>query len=213
MGIVERRIRDKERRVGEILGAAKTLFIDKGYMNTTMLDIAEQAELSRRTIYLYFTSKEEITLRVILSSFRFIHKAISEACEPEMTGLEQVIAMRDAYMKIYHEDFDHVYFTLFYDFKLSTETMKDEDAQACNYVIEQIVQVFTESLQKGVVDGTIHIEGDLRVRAFTAMTIIHSTMQKVASRQEIIDNMANIDGELLIQTMFAMLLTSFTLKQ
>lgn len=42
--------------------AAMRLFVDRGFRNTTAQDIAAAAEVSRRTFFLHFTSKDEVLL-------------------------------------------------------------------------------------------------------------------------------------------------------
>ncbi|MCQ2065196.1 MAG: TetR/AcrR family transcriptional regulator [Bacteroidaceae bacterium] len=49
----------------QIVAAAKTVFIRKGFDDTTMMDIADEADLSRRTLYAYFESKYDIYKAVI----------------------------------------------------------------------------------------------------------------------------------------------------
>ena len=48
-----------------IMTAAERLFSEKGYAQTTIDDISKAAEYSRRTIYAYFDSKEDILLHII----------------------------------------------------------------------------------------------------------------------------------------------------
>lgn len=48
-----------------ILDAAERLLARLGYRKTTMEDLAQEAAISKRTIYLYFPSKEELTLSTI----------------------------------------------------------------------------------------------------------------------------------------------------
>lgn len=48
-----------------ILDAAERLLARLGYRKTTMDDLAAEAEVSKRTIYVYFPSKEEVTLCTI----------------------------------------------------------------------------------------------------------------------------------------------------
>ena len=60
MGIRERKEREKERRRQQITVAAKKVFSDKGFNRATMDDIANEAELSPGTLYLYFKNKEEL---------------------------------------------------------------------------------------------------------------------------------------------------------
>src|SRR5436305_8234580 len=48
-----------------ILDAMDTLMARYGYRKTTMDDLAREAGISKRTIYLYFPSKEEVALSSI----------------------------------------------------------------------------------------------------------------------------------------------------
>lgn len=50
----------KQRRKQQILEAAERVFTRKGYEETTLKDIVEEAKMSRGWIYLYFQTKEEI---------------------------------------------------------------------------------------------------------------------------------------------------------
>lgn len=60
MGISERKGREKKQRKEQILEAARNLFQERGFLNVTMGDIAETAELSIGTLYLYFKNKDDI---------------------------------------------------------------------------------------------------------------------------------------------------------
>lgn len=62
-----------------ILRAAEELFSEKGFSATTMDDIARQAEYSKRTVYLQFSSKEEIHDRLVLKGFTGLKEAIARA--------------------------------------------------------------------------------------------------------------------------------------
>ncbi len=55
----------KQKRRKRIIQAATTLFQTKGYADTTIGDIADQAEVGVGTIYNYFTSKNEILLNLV----------------------------------------------------------------------------------------------------------------------------------------------------
>lgn len=56
-GIRETKRRETHRRIAE---AGIRLFLERGYDATTLDDIAEAAEISRRTFFAYFKSKDEI---------------------------------------------------------------------------------------------------------------------------------------------------------
>jgi AcrR family transcriptional regulator len=60
MGISQRKEREKEDLKRSILDAAKELFLEKGYDQTSIRNIAEKIEYSPTTIYLYFKDKDAI---------------------------------------------------------------------------------------------------------------------------------------------------------
>ena len=63
MTITTRKERQKEELKGKILQAAKELFMEKGFEDTSIRNIAEKIEYSPTTIYLYFKDKDDIFLR------------------------------------------------------------------------------------------------------------------------------------------------------
>ena len=67
MGIAERKQQEKSEMRNLILKTAMNLFLDKGFENITIRNIAEKIEYSPATIYLYFKNKDEIlyTLRKV----------------------------------------------------------------------------------------------------------------------------------------------------
>jgi AcrR family transcriptional regulator len=60
MTIAARKQREKEEMRGLILDAARALFLEKGYHNTSIRNIAEKIDYSPGTLYLYFKEKDEI---------------------------------------------------------------------------------------------------------------------------------------------------------
>ncbi len=60
MGVKERKEREKLQRSQDILEAARRVFESKGFLNTTLQDVAKEAEISVGLIYRYFQSKEDM---------------------------------------------------------------------------------------------------------------------------------------------------------
>ena len=65
MGIAERKERERQQRREEIIKAAEEIFFSRGTESATMDEVAERAELSKGTLYLYFKSKEDFGLELI----------------------------------------------------------------------------------------------------------------------------------------------------
>ncbi len=60
MGVKERKERERAQRTNDILEAARRCFESKGFLKTTLQDVAKEAEISVGLIYRYFQSKEDI---------------------------------------------------------------------------------------------------------------------------------------------------------
>lgn len=57
--------RRKDERPQELLAAALDLFVDKGFAATRLNDVAARAGVSKGTLYLYFTNKEDLFKAVV----------------------------------------------------------------------------------------------------------------------------------------------------
>ncbi|GAA1215733.1 TetR/AcrR family transcriptional regulator [Pseudonocardia alaniniphila] len=57
-----RRARKKQHTRTALIDAATRLFDEKGYDGTTVADIAEEADVSTRTFFLHFPTKEDVVL-------------------------------------------------------------------------------------------------------------------------------------------------------
>ncbi len=60
-----KRERRKEARPGELLAAALELFVEKGFAATRVEEVAQRAGVSKGTLFLYFSSKEELFKAVV----------------------------------------------------------------------------------------------------------------------------------------------------
>ncbi|MFX1678730.1 TetR/AcrR family transcriptional regulator, partial [Mitsuaria sp. CC2] len=62
------RQRRKEARPQELLEAALSLFVEKGFAATRSEEVAAKAGVSKGTLYLYYPSKEELFKAVVRES-------------------------------------------------------------------------------------------------------------------------------------------------
>jgi AcrR family transcriptional regulator len=60
--------RRKDARPQELLAAALDLFVERGFASTRLEDVAKRAGVSKGTLYLYFTNKEELFKAVVRDS-------------------------------------------------------------------------------------------------------------------------------------------------
>ena len=65
MGIVQRKEREREQRRGVILDAARNVIRKHGLENCSMERIAEEAELAKGTLYLYYRNRDEMLIPLL----------------------------------------------------------------------------------------------------------------------------------------------------
>ncbi|MFD0741304.1 TetR family transcriptional regulator [Phytohabitans flavus] len=85
------RERKKQRTREALIDAAFELFSTKGFEATTVGEIAESVEVSSRTFFRYFGSKEDVATSLQLQQFLDVYSALDErpADEPVMTALRR----------------------------------------------------------------------------------------------------------------------------
>ncbi|MFE2729410.1 TetR family transcriptional regulator [Kitasatospora sp. NPDC059327] len=91
-----RRQRKKQNTRDELAREALRLFILQGYDNTTVDQIAEEVDVSQRTFFRYFASKEEVALSPITA----IDKAFLAALEARPGNENPLHAMRGSFRTV-----------------------------------------------------------------------------------------------------------------
>lgn len=155
MGIQERKEREKEQRREDILNAAEEIFFEKGLALATMDEIAERAELSKGTLYLYYKSKEDLYLAVGLRGGEILYQKFLEATPKHLGVIRRIVALGKAYFAFTRENRDH--FRL-YQYAESTQLhrqVSEEMQIACRAADRKIWGVVIGILQEGIDEGLI----------------------------------------------------------
>ena len=93
------KIVDVQEKKQEIYRSATQVFLDKGYNNTTLLDIAKLCKMGRSTIYQYFKNKEEIFYEVSISFFsELVSNLDSIMLEESMSSTEKIKKMLSVFI-------------------------------------------------------------------------------------------------------------------
>jgi AcrR family transcriptional regulator len=154
MGIQERKEREKERRRQQIMVAAKRVFSDRGFTKATMEDIAQEAELSPGTLYLYFKNKDELYASL---SLRILHYLLIRMehlkGEVNLTPRQRVESLKSAMYDVY--EFDPLVLINMFHLQ-SSETLKNlspeliaEIQQLSRSSLETMAQIFADGIEAG----------------------------------------------------------------
>ena len=79
-----------------ILKMSRRLFTEKGYDETTIEDVAEAAEISKATLYNYFSSKEALLLGIAETALGEIRQLVREDLAGEPDSLKKLRLVMEA---------------------------------------------------------------------------------------------------------------------
>jgi AcrR family transcriptional regulator len=155
VGIAERKEREKEQRKNDIVDAAERIFFKKGHEEATMDDVAEEAELSKGTLYLYFKNKEDLYLAIHLRGNRILYSIFESAVKNETLGIEKTRAIGKAYVEFFNKYPD--YFNAMLYFESREIDFEDQNSVAAECLVEgkATLQLLIESIITGIKDGSI----------------------------------------------------------
>jgi AcrR family transcriptional regulator len=105
MGIQTRQLRDRERRRQQIIAASKRVFTSKGVSRTTIKDIADEAELSPGTLYIYFKNKDELYASLSIRMLKHLHLSLQRVKETkDLTDDQRIDSVKKALVELYEID-------------------------------------------------------------------------------------------------------------
>lgn len=163
MGTEERKAREKERRRNNIIDAAEKVIFAKGLDQATMEEIAEEAELSKGTLYLYFKNKNELYMAITQRGSDMLNSRFAKIFNSDHTGLELIRLMGETYLDFVKNNPDYYNAFVYYEsLKDTAELENSEMAQICEENRNEAMNYMVRCLQIGMQDGTIDDSYDPR---------------------------------------------------
>ena len=155
--IAARREEEKERRRGELLDAAESLYAKHGWEAVTMDQVARTARLSRALLYVYFRDKDDLLFAIGERAMKVLHQRFAAALQTPGTGRDKVDAIGRAYMG-YSLEFPH-----YFDFSSRFQSHEVGDAAspneaACQQAGTTVMDLVVQAIEGGVADGSISAE-------------------------------------------------------
>lgn len=161
MGLQERRKREKEGRKNAILKAARKLSFEKGFKNITVASIAKKAELSKGAVYLYFNSKEEIYVEILLKDIDKFHATLADICERGGSATDMLRHFSDIYINFFISDKE--LFRILMSFMLHTDELQFSEhlnlqlIRATNATVDIIERIFNYGMERGEFPENLNI--------------------------------------------------------
>jgi TetR/AcrR family transcriptional regulator len=199
MGISERKEREKEQRRSDIIDAAEKIFFSRGVENTTMDDIAEEAELSKGTLYLYYKSKEDIQFAIFRRGAEILFRIMEKNIASKATGYQKLIELAATTVQFSQTHSD--YFEFFMMFESSQiEKLNIERSSAEKYLREGTpLAIVDRCVELGIRDGSLRNDIPSRIFSATLWTQLLGLMVIMNNKPDIY-RMFNINPADILQT-------------
>jgi AcrR family transcriptional regulator len=150
VGLLERRIKEKDSRKKQILKSARALFFKKGFNQVTVDEIARSSELGKGSIYLYFDSKEEIYAQILLNDIDSFNRQVSALLEKQENASELLTEFSDIYIDFFFSDGELFRILMAYMLQPAKMNLPEKlNAQILNANARSI-DVIGKILQKGI---------------------------------------------------------------
>ena len=210
MGTAERREREKEQRRNEIIDAAEKIFFSKGMPQATMEEVADEAELSKGTIYIYFKNKEDLYLAIILRGLAILEDMFEQASASCERGLDKTEAIGRAFFGFCNTHPN--YFQAMLYFESSGEPAEGQVeagyATECQAQSVRILELCGEAVQVGIDDGTLRSDLDPVMTAMTLYGMSVGLFQIVCMKKNMLEEEHQLDPEELIEYFFEFVMHS-----
>ncbi|MDR2096373.1 MAG: TetR/AcrR family transcriptional regulator [Treponema sp.] len=161
MGISERKEREKAERKILIMRCAKELILQHGVEKVSMIEIAEKAELSKATLYLYFPGKEALFEEICNeAAVRFL-EYFRKRLDAEKSSIKAIQIFWLCYLELFGESEDMIiifkmknYISPGFPF-LQQELKKQPSADSFVALLLMIKTMLEKGIEEGFFDPSI----------------------------------------------------------
>jgi AcrR family transcriptional regulator len=204
MTISTRKERQKEELKGKILQAAKELFMQKGFEDTSIRNIAEKIEYSPTTIYLYFKDKDDIFCELHKEGFTLLNqyfRPLAHVSDP----FERLKAINKAYITFALENGE--FYDLMFIIRSPINSINKDESDweegkrafsfLTNTISECVAKGYFKDMQPDIVAFTVWsmVHGIVSLEIRNRCSVVESLNQKDLARKaseminEILDRM------------------------
>jgi AcrR family transcriptional regulator len=176
-------------RRSEICVAAIRLLLKKGFIETSMREIAEAAGVGKSTLYDYFASKDEILIAYVVEEVR-------QASEKARSIIAQDLSATEKIRRIMRQQLEFMLANKLLNLKLTFETQRlSQESLECIQVHRHAYQdMLAEVVEEGIRNGEFRPVNPLfAIRSiFSMMTPAVYTSRPTGTPEEMLEEVLDI---------------------
>ncbi|MFZ5979646.1 MAG: TetR/AcrR family transcriptional regulator [Candidatus Zixiibacteriota bacterium] len=153
---MSRKTIEREARQRFIINAARRLFAEKGIENTSMEDIAAAVEYTRRTLYAYFKSRDDICMQVFIEELTGRWRLQREAMFEVRTGLEKIMKWGESFYRYAKTNPHAMKLQFYWDYRgIDRDRLDQKVFQAFEKINDELAEGLREIFRLGIEDGSL----------------------------------------------------------
>ena len=177
------------RRRGEILNAAMGVILQKGFLETSMREIAAAAEVGKSTLYDYFPSKDEILIAYVVDEVERMTVQVQAI-------ISQDIRVTEKFRRIWHTHLENMLANKYMYIKISFEAQRLslESQQRIQMHRHAYQDMLCELVEEGIRQGEFRpVNPLLAIRAmFSLLTPMVYTSRPTGSPEQMLEDALDI---------------------
>lgn len=217
MGAEERKQQEKEIKRKDIIDAAEKVFFANGYENSSMDAVAKEAEFSKRTVYVYFNSKEQIYFEIMIRGYRQLLKMMEEGFEKEKPSgaLEELRCIFFTLSSFRDKHGDYFKAIMEYETKDDGNQtgVSGDSKEECYRLGEEVLFYLTKALKRGKRDGCFNRSLDCEKTALILWAFTIGVFNAGSKKKEYLKNYHHITVEEFLEESFQLAIQLVTSKE
>lgn len=196
----------------KILETAEKLFLEKGFSQTTISDISDVSEYSRRTIYTYYLSKEDILHNIIAKALERLRDDIKETLD---VNLDFFIQYKDICRAIYNYQincpiaFENI--ERYKAQKINPDNISDA-ARRIFLLGNEINELLFSYVQKGISNGIVYNDISPMQTVYILYSNITSVIKLVQNKENFILKSLSVTKEEFLDYSFKQIINGILIK-
>lgn len=162
----------------KIIDAAEKVFSKKGYYQTTMQDIADEAKVAKGTLYYHFKSKDELFVELLESGTDYITHELQKSFNKQIPLKAQIKEFIKEAIAIClkYKTFTDILFN-----ELSSG-MEDEVLERVEVLKQKYIDIFQDILDEGYYAGCVR-EINRELAAISLMTTLYHLSDHISEKK------------------------------
>lgn len=210
MGIKERKEREMLIRKNDIIDAAERVFFEKGIQQSTMDEIAREAEFSKRTIYVYFQSKDQIYYEIMLRAFRVLNNMVEKSLKNNelATSIEKIKIIAKTFIEFSRSHPDYFSVIVDYENKESDFNNQDNVIIECYKEGEKSLNTLKQIISQGIEEGSILEDINVNYTIVILWSSIVGVFNSIVKKGSYLRHYYNLQMPQLIEEAFEFMIRS-----